>query len=149
MASKKAIKKEVTIDFTNSVEKIKGAAKTVNNEVLTTATEVIEDLRNNGQRVTTIAKEKVNQAIEAATIENGVKFVKDTANDLNEFGLETADTVIETAKKEGKKWQGVASKAVKAGLEIQEKNQEIAFDALEAVKGQVTIGVKRFKSLFN
>ena len=148
MATKKASKKEVTIDFTNSVEKIKGTAKSVNNEVLTTATEILEDLRNNGQKIREVATANVNKAIEAMTIQNGVNFVKDTAKNINEFGLETADTILTGAVKGGKQWQGVAAKAVKAGLEMNEKNQAIAFDTLDAVKEQLTEGTKRFGKLF-
>lgn len=153
-AAKKVTKKAVktpTIDFTNSVEKIKGTAKTVNNEVLTTATEVLEDLRNNGGKIREIATTRVNEAIEAvknAKLKNGVKYVKETAQNINKYSLETVEGVVDTAVENGKEWQGVARKAVNSGLELNEKNQEIVFETLGAVKDQLTDGAKRFRALF-
>ena len=154
MATKKAKKvttPEVTIDFTNSVEKIKGTAKTLNNEVLTTATEVLEDLRTNGEKIREVATVKVNEAIEAVKnvkLENGVKYVKETAQNINKYSLETAENVLETAVAGGKEWQGVAKKAVNGGLELADKNQEMVLETLEAVKEQLTGSAKRFSRLF-
>ena len=154
MATKKAKKvttPAITIDFTNSVEKIKGTAKTLNNEVFTTATEVLEDLRNNGEKIREVATTRVNEAIEAvknAKLENGVKYVKETAQNINKYSLETAENVVETAIAGGKEWQGVAKKAVDGGLELADKNQEIVFEALETVKEQLTDSAKRFSRLF-
>ena len=158
MATKKAAKKvtkkattTATIDFTNSVEKIKGTAKTVNNEVLTTATEVLEDLRNNGEKIREVATTRVNEAIDAvknAKLENGVKYVKETAQNINKYGVETVEEVVDTVVGNTKEWQGVARKAVNSGLELHEKNQEIVFETLGAVKDQLTDGAKRFRALF-
>jgi len=157
MATKKAAKKITkkattnTIDFTNSVEKIKGSAKTVNNEVLTTATEVLEDLRNNGEKIREVATERVNEAIEAvknAKLKDGVKYVKETAQDINKYSVETVEEVVNSVVENTKEWQGVAKKAVNSGLEIHEKNQEIVFETLGAVKDQLTDGAKRFRALF-
>ena len=154
MATKKAKKvttPAITIDFTNSVEKIKGTAKTLNNEVFSTATEVLEDLRNNGEKIREVATTRVNEAIEAvknAKLENGVKYVKETAQNINKYSLETAENVVETAIAGGKEWQGVAKKAVDGGLELADKNQEIVFEALETVKEQLTDSAKRFSRLF-
>lgn len=149
---KKAAKKEVTIDFSNSVEKIKGTAKTVNNEVLTTATEVLEDLRNNGEKIREVATERVNAAIETVKnvkVQDGVKYVKETATNINKYGLETAENVLDVAVETGKEWQGVARKAVNGGLELADKQQEIVFDTLDAVKEQLSESAKRFKGLFS
>jgi len=150
--AKKATKKEVTIDFSNSVEKIKGTAKTVNNEVLTTATEVLEDLRNNGEKIREVASERVNAAIETVKnvkVQDGVKYVKETATNINKYGLETAENVLEVAVETGKEWQGVAKKAVSGGLELADKQQEIVFDTLDAVKEQLSESAKRFGRLFS
>ncbi len=154
MATKKAKKvttPEVTIDFTKSVEKIKGTAKTLNNEVLTTATEVLEDLRNNGEKIREVATTRVNEAIDAVKnvkLEDGVTYVKETAKNINKYGLETAENVLESAVAGGKEWQGVAKKAVNGGLELADKNQEIVFETLEAVKEQLADSAKRFGRLF-
>ena len=123
----------------------------MNNEVFTTATEVLEDLRNNGEKIREVATTRVNEAIEAvknAKLENGVKYVKETAQNINKYSLETAENVVETAIAGGKEWQGVAKKAVDGGLELADKNQEIVFEALETVKEQLTDSAKRFSRLF-
>ncbi|MEM1217581.1 MAG: hypothetical protein AAGH79_01655 [Bacteroidota bacterium] len=149
--AKKTAKKNTTIDFSNSTEKIKGTARTINNEVLTTATEVLEDLRTNGEKVREMATESVNAAIETVKnvkVEDGVKFVKETATSINKFGLETAESALDSAVATGKEWQGVARKAVNSGLELADKQQEIVFDTLDAVKEQMTEGAKRFRGLF-
>lgn len=154
MATKKAKKvttPAVTIDFTNSVEKIKGTAKTLNNEVLTTATEVLEDIRNNGEKIREVATSKVNEAIEAVKnvkLENGVTYVKETAQNINKFSVETVETAVNSAIAGGKEWQGVARKAVNGGLELADKNQEMVLETLEAVKEQLTDNAKRFSRLF-
>lgn len=151
-AKKTAKKKEVTIDFSNSAQKIKGTAKTINNEVLTTATEVLEDLRTNGEKVREVATERVNAAIETVKnvkVQDGVKFVKETATNINKAGLETAENVLDSAVATGKEWQGVARKAVNGGLELADKQQEIVFDTLDAVKEQFSEGAKRFRGLFS
>ncbi|MEM6317258.1 MAG: hypothetical protein AAF960_06285 [Bacteroidota bacterium] len=184
--ARKSTAKKVTptneniVDFSKSVETIKGSAKTVNNEVLNTATEVLEDLRNNGAKIREAATARVNEALEAVkleegvkylkemfenasiengvkfvketvenvSVENGVKFVRETAKNINTYSLETMETVVDGTLKGGKEWQGVAEKAVKGGLELAEKQQEIMFDTLEAVKGQFAQGAKRFRGLF-
>jgi len=152
MANKKVKTTALNIDFSNSVEKIKGTAKTLNNEVFTTATEVIEDFRNNGEKIREVATTRVNEAIETvknAKLENGVKYVKETAQNINKYSLETAENVLETAMAGGKEWQGVAKKAVDGGLELADKNQEIVMETLETVKDQLANSAKRFRGLFN
>lgn len=179
--TKKAAVKEVNVDFTNSVEAIKGTAKTINNEVLNAATDVLEDLRTNGTKLREVATNKVKVAMENATyengvkfvkeamenvkiengvkfvkvamenvkIENGVKFVKKTAKNVNKYSLETAEEILDGAVKNGQEWQGVAKKAVNGGLELAEKQQEITFEVLETLKGQLTTSAKRFGRLFS
>jgi hypothetical protein len=145
--TKKAVK-ETKVDFSNSIEKIKETAKSVNTEVLTAATEVLEDIRTNGAQIRETAVNKVKEAVEKINLENGVQFVKDTAKNINDYSLETAEEIIEGAVKGSKEWQVVAEKAVKGGLELAEKQQDIVFDTLETLKGQLTTSSKRFRNLF-
>ena len=80
---------------------------------------------------------------------NFVATVKNTAIDTNDFLLETADELVNVAVKRGAQWQTVANKAIGGGLKLAETNQEIVFDTLELLKGQVKVSAKRFKTLFS
>ena len=105
MAGKKAKVETATIDFSNSIEKIKGTAKTVNTEVIDTAKEVITDFRTNGERIREAATTKVKEAIENVTIDNGVQFVRETAKNVHQYNIETAEEIIDLMMKGGKEWQ--------------------------------------------
>lgn len=154
--AKKATKKNVeNIDFSNSIDKIKDTTDTVNTKVRETATEVMDDLRVNGEKLKDAAVQRVDQAIktvkgavEAIDLGKGVDRVKDAAKDINKYSLETADEIIDTTLKGAEEWQGVASKAVKGGLALAEKQQDIVFTTLEAVKEQLADGASRFRGLF-
>ncbi len=150
MATKKA-KKEVTttIDFTNSIEKIKGTAKTVNTEVVDTTIEVLEDLKTNGERIRKVATTRVQEAIENLTIDNSVKFVKETAKNIHNYNIETAEEVIDLAMKGGKEWQIFLAKSLKNGVQFFGEQQDITLTALEGLKKQYATGKFRFSNLLN
>lgn len=150
MATKKA-KKEVatTIDFTNSIEKIKGTAKTVNTEVVDTTIEVLEDLKTNGERIRKVATSRVQEAIENLTIDNSVKFVKTTAKNIHNYNIETAEEVIDIALKGGKEWQIFLAKSLKNGVEFFGQQQDITLTALEELKKQYDTGKFKFGKIFN
>ena len=150
MATKKA-KKEVatTIDFTNSIEKIKGTAKTVNTEVVDTTIEVLEDLKTNGERIRKVATTRVQEAIENLTIDNSVKFVKTTAKNLHNYNIETAEEVVDLALKGGKEWQLFLAKSLKNGVQFFGQQQDITLTALEGLKKQYDTGKFKFGKIFN
>lgn len=151
MATKK-IKVEVTtadIDFSNSVNKIKSTAKTVNTEVVDTAIEVLEDLRTNGEKIRVAATASVNAAIENLTIDNGVKFVKTTAKNINEYSLETAEEVIDATVKGTKGWQALFAKSMKEGVDLFGKSQDLTLTTLEGLKKRYSNRNFRLKQLFN
>jgi len=151
MATKK-IKVEVKtadIDFSNSVNKIKSTAKTVNTEVVDTAIEVLEDLKTNGEKIRVAATTTVNEAIENLTIENSVKFVKTTAKNINEYSLETAEEVIDATVKGTKGWQALFAKSMKEGVDLFGKSQDLTLTTLEGLKKRYSNRNFRFKQLFN
>lgn len=160
-ATKKVTKvaKANTIDLTDSIKKIRTTASKVNAQVMDTASDVAVDLRKNGEQLREVAVERVKEAIEnltdrvsevtetvteTVTVENMV----DTAKSINEYTLKTAEEVVDGAIANGEKWQGIGHKAVKGGLKLAAKQQDIMFDTLEVVKGQLTGSAKRFKKLF-
>ncbi|MEM1217580.1 MAG: hypothetical protein AAGH79_01650 [Bacteroidota bacterium] len=141
--------KEVNIDFSNSVEKIKTTAKTVNTEVVDTAIEVLEDLRTNGEKIRVAATARVNEAIENMTVENGVKFVSETAKSINNYSLETAEEVIDATVKGTKEWQALMAKSMKEGVDLYAKGQDITLTALEGLKKRYSKRNFRIKQLLN
>lgn len=82
-------------------------------------------------------------------LEKGFKAVKETAGNINEFALETSGEVIDATISTAGEWQGVTEKAIKGGLKLAHKQQDIVFDTLEAVKGQLLETGKKFKHLFS
>lgn len=150
MATKKANKEvTTTIDFSNSIEKIKGTAKTVNTEVVDTTIEVLEDLRTNGEKIRTVATTKVKEAIENLTINNSVKFVKNTAKNIHTYNIETAEEVIDLAVSGGKEWQAFLAKSLKNGVHFFGQQQDITLTALEGLKKQYDLGKFKFGNIFN
>lgn len=152
MATKKAKATEKKVELKDTFEKVQETAKSVNAQVLETASEVVED-------VVTVGKARFNKITETAKIyieditdfdvNKGLEQVKNTAKNLNTNALEVADGLVETTLANSKEWQGVAEKAVKGGLKLAEKQQDIMFDTLEAVKGQMIKSANRFKGLFS
>lgn len=147
--AKKAKKVNNTVDFNDSYKKIKNTAKTVNKEVIETAFFVADELKENGEQLQEVAtkkvKETMNVVAETVTIEN----IKQTTKNVNAYTLKTAEELVEVALENGGKWQAVGNKAVKGGLKLAAKQQDIVFDTLETVKGQLMANAGRFAKLFS
>ena len=160
MATKKSAKKtNKKIDFKDSVKAIKETAKTVNTRVKNVADEVTEDLMENGGHfkdyAVASAKEaygkaydKVNETVETVAENVTIEKISKAAKRINDYTLKTADEFVDGAFENGEKWQEITTKAVKGGLKLAEKQQEIVFDTLETVKGQLTDTAVRVRKLF-
>lgn len=153
IAAKKAKKVNTKFDFSDSIKAIKGSAKTVNKEVKEVAEEVVEDIRENGEQLKDVAVTTVKRAYtkaydrvsETVNVENITKATKT----VNEYTLKTAEEIVDGAINNSEKWQNIANKAVKGSLKLAAKQQDIVFDTLETVKGQLTKSALRFKKLFS
>ena len=149
MAKNKNNKASEKFDFTDSLNAVKEAAKTVNTQVREVAEEMVEDIKENGEhlRDLTVApvKEAYGKIAETVTFENITK----TAKDVNAYTLKTAEELVDGAIANGEKWHEVTSKAVKGGLKLAAKQQTIVFDTLETVKGQLAQSAIRFRKLFS
>lgn len=77
----------------------------------------------------------------------GFETIKSTSKNINDFALSTTSEAIDVAVKTTSLWQGVAEKAVKGGLKLARKQQDITFDALEVVKSQFSESRNRFSKL--
>lgn len=89
---------------------------------------------------------KVNNTLE---MNKGIEAVKGTAKNVNAFALETSNEMIDAGIATATVWQGVAEKAIKGGIKLVRKQQDITFDTLEAVKDQVVESRKRLVNLFS
>ncbi|MFK7982252.1 MAG: helix-hairpin-helix domain-containing protein [Saprospiraceae bacterium] len=151
MATKKAKVETTTINFSNSIEKIKESAKTVNTEVVDTTVEVLEDLKTNGEKIREVATAKVKEAIENVTVDNSVKLVKDTAKGIHQYNIETAEEIIEATVDGTKALQNFIAKSLKNGVDFWGQQQNITLTALEDLKKQYGTPEFKFKlkDLFN
>ena len=151
-SNKKNNKKAEKVELTESFNKIKNTANKVNAQVLETATEVMDDVKENGKYWVETANQKVKSTIEnfdaAESVKAGSKMAKSTAKSVNEFALETADELVDGALANGKRMQKVTAKAIDGGLKLAAKQQDIVFDALETVKGQLAKNTVRFRKIF-
>lgn len=149
---KKASKKVTTVEMTETFNKVKDTAVKVNTQVLETATEVMDDMRENGKYWVETATQKVKDTVndfdvtEIATAT--VKTAKESAKTANKAALDSADDLVDVAFENGKKLQSITVKAIDGGFKIAAKQQDIVFTTLETVKGQLTKNASRFRDLF-
>ena len=78
---------------------------------------------------------------------NGIDTVKETTKNVNNFALEAADSIVDETLATGAKWQKLLAKAVKSGVELFGKQQELVFDTLDNLKGQYKDGAKKVAKL--
>lgn len=143
---KEAAKK---IDATKSINTIKATAEKVNAEIKETVNEVFENVKTSGKEMQANTVKMAHDAINNVNITDRMATVKKAVKNVNEFTLETAETIVDAAFTNGEKWQNVAAKAVKSGLKIAEKQQDLMFSTLEAVKGQFTLNSNRLRNIFS
>lgn len=154
MATNKKVRKANNkIDFKDSVKAIRETAKTVNKKVKNVREEVAEDLVENTENFRTFAMENAKtvykRAYDSVTETVSLENISKTVKEVNNYTLKTADEVVEGVFENSEKMQEIAAKAVKGGLKLAAKQQDIIFDTLETVKGQLVVTGKRFKKLFS
>jgi hypothetical protein len=86
---------------------------------------------------------------EKFTVDTVINKVKETAKEVNTVALDTTQDLVNEVIVRGEQWQNVTSKAIEGGMKLMTNQQEIVFDALESVKGQLMHGRKRLKNLFS
>lgn len=87
-------------------------------------------------------KAKSNKRFSLKNLRNSVK-------SINKFILDTTEEVLDETLDRAEDWQLVGEKAIKGGIKIAAKQQDLVFDALETVKKQVTQGKKRAVAITN
>jgi hypothetical protein len=149
IANKTAKEVSEKVHVAENVSKIKETAKKVNSQIVETATVLMEDVKTNSKKMQANANKMAIEAIENVNITERVATIKKVAKTANEFTLETAEKLVDGAITNGEKWQNVANKAVKSGLKLAERQQDIVFTTLETVKGQLINSATRLKNMFN
>jgi|GEM_PF-641167 len=149
VATKSAKEIAKKIDFSDSMAKIKSTTKSVNSQLKETATEIMEDVKENGKELRSAANKLAKEAVENVKLTERLSTIKKVAANTNAYALETAELLVDGIAVNGEKWQAVTEKAVKNGLKLAAKQQDIMFTTLEAVKVQLGGSAKRFKKLFN
>lgn len=92
-------------------------------------------------------KKKVNTKDAKGMISKAMTTTKTMATKANDIALNTTETVVTEALDVTAQWQTVAEKAIKGGLKLAANQQNLVFDALTIVKGQMKDGKKKFKKL--
>ncbi len=152
--SRKAKKRKTTkkanrkADLSGSYDKIKTTAKNVNRQITETATYVAEDLSKNSVRMQEQAAKQMVDTLSEMSATLTVDNFKRAAKSVNDYSLKTADDMVDGALVNGEKWQAVAHKAVKGSLKLAAKQQDIVFDTLETIKGQLINNAGRFRKMF-
>ena len=72
------------------------------------------------------------------------KMIKNT----NDFALTTTEGFVTESLNVVEQWQNVTKKAINGGFKLSSGQQDLMFEALETVKGQITHSKKRVKKLF-
>ena len=148
LATKTVKEASKKINATKSINTIKATAEKVNAEIKETATEILENVKTSSKEMQANTVKMAHEAINNVNITDRMETVKKAVKNANEFTLETAETLVDAAFTNGEKWQNVAAKAVKSGLKIAEKQQDLMFSTLEAVKGQFGTSTNRLKNIF-
>ncbi len=143
-----AVKAAEKIDLSDSVKKLKKTAEKINTQVTDTTVEVTDAMLKSGKKLTDTAAKKVQTAVEKIDLKSGVQKVGTTAKKVNAYSLETAEEMVEGAKKNGAKWNKTVGKAIDGGLKLGAQQQDMVFDTLEAVKKQMQKNSSRFFALF-
>ncbi len=151
MATKKKVKNKV--DFSDSISTFKSTAKKMNHQVQDVAEEFVDDIKESGGHLKDYAFEVIkenylktyNKVADTITIDNFRK----TAKKVNDYTLKTADEMVDDMIENSEKWQKLAEKTVKGSMKLAAKQQEIVFDTLDTLKGQLSKSTFRLIRLFS
>lgn len=147
MANKTVNKETNLVDFSGSAEVIKKTAKSINTQVREVATEVSEELRENGSNLAEKAMAPIKEAYSKVTETVNLENIAEATKNANDYTIKTAEEIIDGVIENSAKWQDVAEKAINGGLKIAAKQQEMVFGTMETVKDQFTTSTKRLKNL--
>lgn len=143
--------KNSMFDFSDSTTAIRKTAKSINTQVQATVTEIAEDLKENSAVLADKAMEPVKKAYDKVSDQINWEYldVAKVTKKANTAVFNTAEEVVDGVLESSEKWQGVAEKAIKGGLKIAAKQQDMVFDTMEVLKGQLAKSSKRLQKLLS
>ena len=145
MATKKTAPKA---ELNESIEQVKDSAAKASKQLTETASKMVKDIYANGEKWVEETSQNVKETVAKVNFENGYNAVKEIAAKANNYAAQTAEELVDGAIKSGEQWTNITSKAIKGGLKLASKQQEIVFSTLENVKEQFVAGTKRTRQLF-
>ncbi len=95
-----------------------------------------------------MATKKKRKADFSKKVEKAIKETKIKATKVNDYALNTTEEVVTDAIEIAGQWQKVTEKALKGGVQLLDKQQNIVFDALETYKNHVVKCKKKFRKTF-
>lgn len=81
------------------------------------------------------------------TVDQKIEKTIATAGKLYDTTYEVTDTLVDEAYRAGNEWNKILQKAVKGGVKIYGKQQDIALEAIEGIISQYGKGAQRFQKL--
>ncbi len=87
------------------------------------------------------------KTIKKATFQQRVDQLKSNIGGFHDEALRTSEKMVEISLASGSKWQRLLAKVLDKGTDLLEKQQDIALNTLEEVKGQYLAGNKRVVKL--
>ncbi len=147
MATKKKAA-PATTEINEQIENVKNSVSEINEQITDRASQAVKDLYSSGEELIENARKTVKETVAKINFEDGYNAVKEIASKATKYTAQTADEIVEGAISTTEQWQGITSKAIKGGLKLASKQQDLVFEALEDVKGQIVEGTKRTKALF-
>lgn len=81
------------------------------------------------------------------TVDQKIEKTIATAGKLYDTTYEVTDTLVDEAYRAGNEWNKILQKAVKGGVKIYGKQQDIALDAIEGIISQYGKGAQRFQKI--
>ncbi|MEM0991706.1 MAG: hypothetical protein AAF847_15390 [Bacteroidota bacterium] len=131
------------IKLSDSVEKIKTSVGKVNTQLKDAAVAISDSFIQRGKKVTAVASDRAEEAIEKVDLNKGYSSVSKTVKGVNTYALETANEMVDLAKTNTEAWSKIVSKAIDGGLKLGNQQQAIIFDTLETLKKQSIDNVSR------
>ena len=123
-------------------------ANSVNTQIKTTATDLMTDVSEKANSFKVSTTKLAKEAIDNIKLNDRVSNVKEAVKKSNQLAMSKTEELIDSLEANGQKWQNVADKAIQSGLKLAEKQQDMIFTTLEAVKSQIGNSANRFKKLF-
>ena len=81
-------------------------------------------------------------------INSALNTTKRAVKNSNEFALNTTEGFVTESLIVAEQWQKVTKKAISGGFKLAANQQDLVFEALEAMKGQYAYGRKKVTKFF-